>query len=267
MTTVGRAVGRWRGRFGSAAEGLLGLVYPAVCALCHGHRAGPAEGYVCAACRDRMRRISGPACPRCGIPYSGRVPSEPGPCSECRREPPTWDRARAVVHAEGLALECIHRLKYAREPWFGTFLAGLLVEAALPDLAGRAVEGIVPVPLHPVRLREREFNQAERLAIPLARALGVRLVTDRVRRSQPTRNQATLDRRQRMLNVASAFEPAGTGNLRGHWVLVDDVLTTGATTAAVAGVLRRLGAAEISVWAVARATPGDPAPRTGFTGA
>jgi len=245
---------RCRHAIGGMARGVVGLVYPPVCALCHERRAPPEAGHVCDACRDRLRWISGPACPRCGLPFSGTVPSPPGPCAECRESPPPWDRARAAVHAEGVALEAIHRLKYGREPWFARFLAGVLVEAALPDLAGRAVQGLVPVPLHPVRRREREFNQAERLALPLARALGVPLVADRVLRVEATRNQATLDRKERRLNVRSAFGPRGDGVLRGHWVVVDDVLTTGATAAAVSQVLRRLGADEITVWAVARAT-------------
>lgn len=263
MNLRGFLIERWHTTADAVAESLLGLVYPPACALCHKQRALPASGHVCDTCRDRVRRISGPICPRCGLPFSGSVTGAPGTCADCREFPPPWDRARAAVHAEGLALEAVHRLKYQREPWFATFLSGLLVEAALPDLADRKVQGIIPVPLHPVRRREREFNQAERLALPLARALGVAVVTDRVQRVEPTRNQATLDRRERRLNVRSAFGALGEGRLQGHWVVVDDVLTTGATAAAVCGVLRRMGATEITVWAVARATLDGPAPFTG----
>lgn len=263
MNLRGFLIERWHTTADAVAESLLGLVYPPACALCHKQRALPASGHVCDTCRDRVRRISGPICPRCGLPFSGSVTGAPGTCADCREFPPPWDRARAAVHAEGLALEAVHRLKYQREPWFATFLSGLLVEAALPDLADRKVQGIIPVPLHPVRRREREFNQAERLALPLARALGVAVVTDRVQRVEPTRNQATLDRRERRLNVRSAFGALGEGRLQGHWVVVDDVLTTGATAAAVCGVLRRMGVTEITVWAVARATLDGPAPFTG----
>jgi len=259
MNLGGAFIDRCRNAVGTLAEGLLGLVYPPACALCHERRALPASGHVCDTCRDRVRRISGPVCPRCGLPFSGSVTGAPGPCADCRDASPPWDRARAAVHAEGIALEAIHRLKYQREPWFATFLSGLLVEAALPDLADRQVQGIIPVPLHPVRRREREFNQAERLGLPLAMALGVEVVTDRVQRVEPTRNQATLDRRERRLNVRSAFGPRGQGRLAGHWVVVDDVLTTGATAAAVCGVLRQMGASQITVWAVARATLDGPA--------
>ena len=262
MKSVDVSIARLGRALGSAGETLLGLVYPEVCALCRGRRAEAASGYVCEACRHRVRRIGEPICPRCGQPFTGAVPAGPGPCGDCRNGLFSWDRARAAVVAEGVALECIHRLKYGNEPWFATFLSALLVEAALPDLAGRRIRGIVPVPLHPVRLRERGFNQAERLARPLAQALGVRLVTDRVRRIEPTASQASLSREERMLNVRSAFGASGREPMPGSWVVVDDVLTTGATTDAVCRVLRSLGAEEVSVWAVARATfePGAAIP-------
>lgn len=236
------------------AEGLLGLVYPRVCALCSLHRAEASSGFVCQACRERVRRVPNPCCPRCGVPFTGVVPDTAGPCADCRSAGFSWDHARAAALAEGVVLECIHRLKYGREPWFATFLSGLLTEAAVPILAGRPIAGIVPVPLHRVRRREREFNQAERLARPLAEALGVPLVTHRVRRRLPTANQASLGREERRRNVRSAFEAIGDDRIGGSWIIVDDVLTTGATTDAVAAVLRGLGAEEVSVWAVARAT-------------
>lgn len=248
------SIARYGKALGSVGETLLGLVYPEVCALCHGRRAGAASGYVCEACRERVHRIGKPCCPHCGQPFSGAVPAEPGRCTDCRDGRFSWDRARAAIVAEGVGIECIHRLKYGNEPWFATFLSALLVEAALPDLKGRPIQGIVPVPLHPVRLRERGFNQAERLARPLAEALGVPLVTDRVRRLEPTASQASLSREERMRNVRSAFGPSRPERVRGSWVVVDDVLTTGATTDAVCSVLRSLGADEVSVWAVARAT-------------
>jgi len=175
-------------------------------------------------------------------------------CADCRGATYAWDEARAAVVAEGVALESIHRLKYQKEPWFATFLSGLLTDAALPSLAGHSWQGVVPVPLHRVKLREREFNQAERLAAPLAQALGVPLVTDRVRRHEATLSQASLSREDRTRNVRSAFVPERSDTIRGSWIIVDDVLTTGATTDAVAAVLKGLGADRVIVWAVARTT-------------
>jgi len=234
-------------------ETVLGLVYPRVCALCHGHRAERRDGYVCPSCSLRLRRIGNHCCQRCGLPWSGMVTGS-HLCADCRGATYAWDEARAAVVAEGVALECIHRLKYQKEPWFATFLSRLLTEAALPSLAGHCWQGVVPVPLHRVKLREREFNQAQRLAAPLARALGAPLVTNLVRRQEATLSQASLSREDRTRNVQSAFAPERLDGIQGSWIIVDDVLTTGATTDAVAAVLKGLGADRVIVWAVARAT-------------
>ena len=244
---------RLRNGLSTWGEAVLGLVYPRVCALCHEHRADRRNGYVCPSCSLGVRRIGNHCCRRCGLPWSGVITAS-HTCADCRGATYAWDEARAAVVAEGVALESIHRLKYQKEPWFATFLSGLLTDAALPSLAGHSWQGVVPVPLHRVKLREREFNQAERLAAPLAQALGVPLVTDRVRRHEATLSQASLSREDRTRNVRSAFVPERSDTIRGSWIIVDDVLTTGATTDAVAAVLKGLGADRVIVWAVARAT-------------
>ena len=237
---------------GNWPEVILGLVYPPVCAVCHQHRADRDQGYVCTACQGGVRRITEPCCQRCGIPFSGKIIGSQT-CTACRRDSWAWDEARAAAIAEGITLECIHRLKYQKEPWFGTFLSGLLMEAALPRLIGLPWQGVVPVPLHRVKHREREFNQAERLAAPLAHALGVPLETNRVRRCEATSSQTSLSREDRISNMRTAFEPARSPQIHGSWIIVDDVLTTGATTDGVAAVLKNLGAERVVVWAVARA--------------
>lgn len=247
--------GRPAGRLGLGvwSEVILGWVYPPVCAVCRQERADRHHGYVCEACQGGVRRITEPCCQRCGMPFAGKIIGAQT-CAACRKNSWAWDEARAAVVAEGIALECIHRLKYQKEPWFGTFLSGLLMETALPQLIGHPWQGVVPVPLHRVKQREREFNQAERLAAPLAQALGVPLETDRVRRREATSSQTSLSREDRIRNMRAAFEPARPLRIRGSWIIVDDVLTTGATTDGVAAVLKNLGAERVVVWAVARAT-------------
>jgi len=137
--------------------------------------------------------------------------------------------------------------------WFETFLADLFLRAALPVLREGKWDLIVPVPLHPTKKREREFNQAERLASPLARALALPLNRNLVRRILPTQTQTLLSKKQRAENVRRAFAACAGRKLNGERViLVDDVLTTGATTSACAGVLKSLGASEVCVWTVAR---------------
>ena len=110
------------------------------------------------------------------------------------------------------------------------------------------------MPLHPVRERERGFNQATRLATPLARALEIPIRTDLVRRNEMAQVQAHLSREARVDNVRQAFSAASQERIQGDWIVFDDVLTTGATAGAVAAVLQRMGAERVVVWSLARAT-------------
>ncbi len=156
--------------------------------------------------------------------------------------------------AQGVVLDVIHRFKYGGAVWFEPFLTDLLLREAVPVLSGDSWSGVVPVPLHPVKRREREFNQAEVLARPLAGALRIPLRTDLVRRVEVTMTQTRLSRTERAENVRRAFAPnPEAGPVHGDWIVVDDVLTTGATTNAVAAVLRDMGASRVVVWSVARA--------------
>ena len=205
-----------------------------------------------AGCWQSVRFIMPPCCDRCGLPFPGDITAA-FECSNCRDLDLHFRQARASVVANDFLRGVIHRYKYNRELWFEPFLAELLVRQAAPALRGENLAGIVPVPLHPVKHREREFNQAERLARPLAEALGIPVRTDLVKRVQPTRTQTQLDKHARADNVRHAFAPVRPGSLPAVRLLVlDDVLTTGATTSAVARVLREHGAAEVLVWTLAR---------------
>jgi len=230
----------------------LHFVFPAVCQLCGEARATAAEGYVCPGCWQSVRFIAPPWCERCGLPYPGDITTA-FECSNCRDLDLHFRWARASVVANDFLRGVIHRYKYKRELWFEPFLADLLVRPAAPALREEKLAGIVPVPLHPVKQREREFNQAERLAARLATALNIPVRTDLVKRIQPTRTQTQLDKHARADNVRHAFAPVRPKSLDGERLLVlDDVLTTGATTSAVARVLRENGAGEVLVWTLAR---------------
>jgi ComF family protein len=230
----------------------LSFVYPEVCQVCQEARATPGEGFVCRDCRARVRLIETPFCQRCGLPYQGAI-TQPFECANCRELDFQFRYARsAAIAREGL-LEAIHRYKYHRAFWFEPFFAELLAGRAKPDLAAGTWDWIVPVPLHRTRQREREFNQAERLARLLSEATDVPLNTRFLRRVVPTRTQTQLTREERLANVRKAFLFSGRGSLAGaRIVVVDDVFTTGATTSACAGVLRQAGAADICVWTLAR---------------
>ena len=230
----------------------LGLLYPEVCRLCGEARATPAEGYVCGGCRAKVRFVQAPFCERCGRPYEGDITVR-FECANCQEMEWHFQSARSAVVARDPVLKVIHCYKYQRALWFEPFLAELLIGAAAPALTGKNEDMIVPVPLHPTKLREREFNQAERLADRLSAATQIPVNKRLLRRVVPTRTQALLKRPERLANVRNAFVMRDGQRLNGERiVLVDDVFTTGATTGACARVLAAAGAGEVCVWTVAR---------------
>lgn len=233
-------------------EALLGFAYPNVCQLCSAQRATAAEGYVCARCWQGVRFIKPPFCDRCGLPFEAEITTR-FECANCREMDLQFRFARSAVVATGVVLEVIHRYKYQRALWFEPFLADLLVRAARPELSRADWDFIVPVPLHPTKEREREFNQAARLAVHLSHATGIPVNPKVLRRIAPTRTQTQLTRDQRAANVRQAFALRTGDTVKGaRVILLDDVLTTGATTSACARVLRRAEAADVGVWTVAR---------------
>ena len=231
----------------------LAFIYPEFCQICREARATAAEGMVCADCWRQVRFIRPPYCERCGLPFEGEL-SSVFECGNCREMELHFTSARSAVAAGGMVLEIIHRYKYQRALWFEPFLADLLIREAGPVLRGAPWDWIVPVPLHPAKEREREFNQAERLAQRLAAATQIPLNARLLKRVEPTRTQTRLTRSERAANVRRAFAlRPGRLDLKGaRIVLVDDVFTTGATTSACARVVREAGAVEVCVWTVAR---------------
>ena len=233
-------------------ETVLGFLYPNVCQLCGERRATAAEGYVCAGCWQGVRFIVPPFCERCGLPFAGELTTE-FECANCREMELHFTQARAAVAAQGVTLEVIHRYKYQHALWFEPFLADLLLRQAGTALRREKWDLIVPVPLHPLKQREREFNQAERLARRVGRAVGIPVEARLLQRREHTRTQTQLTRRERADNVRRAFALRPGVRLAGERVVVmDDVLTTGATTSACARMLREAGAGDVCVWTVAR---------------
>jgi ComF family protein len=230
----------------------LAFVYPEVCQLCHEQRATAGEGFVCAHCWRGVRFIKPPFCERCGLPFEGDL-TTPFECANCRDMELHFSSARSAVSAKGVVLEAIHRFKYQRALWFENFLADLLIREATPALRREKWDWIVPVPLHPMKEREREFNQAARLAAHLARATQMPVQPRLLIRARPTRTQTLLTKPERAANMKDAFALRGGRRLDGERiVLLDDVFTTGATTSACAKALRAAGAGEVCVWTVAR---------------
>lgn len=231
------------------------FLFPGVCQICEGERTTAREGYICGGCwegRGGVRFIKEPFCQKCGLPFEGEI-TNTFECGNCKEVTFHFSRARSAVKVTPLVLEVIHRYKYGKALWFEPFLSDLLLRQASPAIGSERWDLLVPVPLHPVKQREREFNQAERLARILGAAWGIPVETGLVKRSEPTATQTQLSRQERAANVRRAFAPAGGKKLGGEKiVLLDDVFTTGATTSACAKVLRQCGASEVCVWTVAR---------------
>lgn len=227
-------VDHWLGRLGRV------LLAPR-CQVC---REPGAHGRdLCAACAAQLPWL-GHACLRCALPLPA-----PGTCGECLRHPPPLDRVHAAF-LYGFPLDrLLPRFKFHDDLAAGRLLSLLMLDRlqALPRPAA-----LVPVPLHRQRLRSRGYDQALELARPLARVLVVPLLARALVRERATRAQSELDAGRRMANVQGAFRVGAGARLPAHVVLVDDVMTTGATLHAAARCLRQAGVQRVDAWVCAR---------------
>lgn len=233
-------------------DAAAGMVYPNWCQICDGAPAHAPEGFVCKKCSASAKLIHPPWCELCGRPYDGAL-THAFTCAQCVEVRPVYSTARSAAYAEGPVLEAIHRYKYKRELYIEPFLARLLIEAVRGRLNPVDWDFIVPIPLHPKKEREREFNQAELLGKRLGQAISLPVNPNAVARVVQTPSQTKLRREERFKNVRKAFAARAGADLRGaRVVLVDDVFTTGATANGCAQALLDGGAARVCVWTVAR---------------
>jgi ComF family protein len=236
------------GRAGAAASRLVGLIYPPTCIAC-GHATAEPHG-VCAACWRELPFITRPYCERLGTPFAVDL-GGPLLSPAAIADPPVFERARAVARYDGTARELVHRLKYGDRLELGKAMGRMMTTAGAELFAEAAL--IVPVPLHPRRLWSRRFNQAMVLSQEVARRSGLRCDGLVLHRRKNTRPQVGLTRVERAANLQGAFHVPDNRRLAGERViLVDDVLTTGATANAACRALLRGGASHVDILTFAR---------------
>lgn len=226
------------------------MLYPSglSCPLCR--REEPVEGLLCGACQLRLEVWrEEPRCRCCGRPG----PGEGKLCRDCRESTPPFRLARAAAPYDGPFRQAVHRLKFQGELWLAEPLGLLMAETVSGEAGYGGTELVVPVPLHPGKLKARGYNQSSLLGEVLSRKLLLPLGDRLLVKERETRDQTGLTRKERWENLKGAFRVDKPQQVRGKSVLlVDDILTTGSTVTHCAGTLLAAGAAEVTVitWAV-----------------
>jgi ComF family protein len=243
--TLRTAYAAWK----HTAKLALDIALPTLCVACR----EPVDGEgVCATCWSKLSFIAPPFCPRLGIPFV----YDPGPdllSMEAIANPPAYARARAAVRYDDVARTLVHALKYQDRTDLAPAMGRWMARAGR-ELLGEA-DALVPVPLHWRRGWSRRYNQSGALARVIERQTGVRLASEALRRVRPTQQQIGLSRSQRATNVQGAFKVSADrkADIQGRRVvLIDDVLTSGATADACARALLRAKAASVDVLVFAR---------------
>ncbi|MFA5411169.1 MAG: ComF family protein [Candidatus Omnitrophota bacterium] len=235
-------------------QGLADLIYPKTCAACKKRLSDKScvAGLICRECWGKIKRNLPPFCFRCGRHLEARNFSK-NICPDCVKKALHFDRAFSPCRYEGVAKALIHELKYKNKDYLAEALSSLMIEFIREyRLPMDYLDFIVPVPLHKTRLREREFNQAEVLSKYIAAEFKKDLLPGALNRLRLTRTQTELAHHERFLNVKGSFSAAKGTEIKGkNILLIDDVLTTGATSSEAAYALKDAGAGVVFVLTLA----------------
>jgi ComF family protein len=230
-------------------RGFVDLIYPAACLHC-GAALGENVRDLCPDCRAALLDDPHATCPRCASTLGPNLPAADH-CTKCRNQSFAFDRAVRLGPYEGLRREVILKLKHSANEGLAEVVGEAWAAERIAVIRNHGIDAVVPVPLHWRRRWTRGYNQAESLAAAWAKALDVPIQRRWLKRIRPTPLQTTLSATARRDNVYGAFRAARTAKLRGAVVLlVDDVMTTGATANEAAKALKKGGAARVIVAAL-----------------
>lgn len=228
----------------------LDILLPPLCLACDG--AVTRQGALCPACWSGIHFIASPFCSSCGVPFDTPV-GDGEICAACLMQPPLFQSARAAMLYNDASKGIILGFKHGDRTHMAHTLAGWMHRAGQEFWAGTDL--IIPVPLHRWRLLRRRYNQASMLALSVGNATKIPVAVDGLLRIKPTAKQGHLNRKERQANVKNAFaiNPESLALIKGKSVmLIDDVLTTGATLDECSRVLLEAGAKTVRVLTLAR---------------
>ncbi len=225
-------------------SGLTELVYPKTCHACK-NRLGALsiDELICEDCWSKITKNLPPFCYCCGRSLIGRKFTR-NVCISCLRQNLNFDRAFSPCVYDGVLKELIHAFKYHQKDYLGRTLAKLMINFTEEfNFPMDYMDAIIPIPLSASRMREREYNQAQILAAHIAKEHKKGLFTQTIQRQKNTRSQTELQDRQRAENVKGAFAIKDASSIKNkNILLIDDVLTSGATCSEAAGILKNAGA-------------------------
>ena len=234
--------------------GGLDLLYPRVCIRCDGAVDAGSHQHLCWECHSQIQVLQPPCCIICGTPVYGRVEDD-YICGLCTKNEPAYEEARAAARYDGVMRDLIHAFKYKEALWVQHDLVQILETAYRVYFASKSIQYIAAVPLFRARRRERGYNQSHLLGLGLARKVGIPYWPQRrFRRIRPTISQTRLTGTERGSNVQGAFQ-AKRLNRKGLGpgvLLIDDVMTTGATVHECAVALKDCGVQNVYVLTLAR---------------
>lgn len=215
---------------------LLGLIYPGICPVCN--RIIPSRtADICPQCIGRLSFVGNSHCMKCGKP----VDDEEEYCSDCLKKHHDYDEGRAVLIYDEVASSSIYRFKYNGKREYALFYARIMHERLGRKIKSWNVDAIIPVPIHPSKLKKRGYNQAQLIAGNLSKRLGIRMNCDIITRKRATGVQKNLSAKGRQNNLKKAFNVSQNVVKLDSVLIVDDIYTTGATVDAMARCLKGAG--------------------------